>query len=322
MLCSCIHKKRKRQGRVASTKTPISEEDHDLCSFVQIPRRVFSIWRNRTRACLREHNCSSNLRVVVLIRPDEANLAIARGEAVLLLAGLAEDPVRPLPRRRVRAAAAAGVRWAGLVAVAGPAAAVRSAEVRPVSTAPVVRPLVAALVRDVDDVAVPAADAAVCRRGSAAVAVGRWRRLAVGGTGVGIGVRAAVVGRGVLAVPPGAVGRGVGVRAAVVGRRVLTVPASAVRRGIGVGASVVGRRVLAVPASAVRRGVGVRAAVAGRRVLAVPASTVRRGIGVGAAVGGAAAVVVVVAAVAMAVAVREVHGWQMDLSRIGEGNGA
>jgi hypothetical protein len=306
MLCSCIHKKRKRQGRVASTKTPISEEDHDLCSFVQIPRRVFSIWRNRTRACLREHNCSSNLRVVVLIRPDEANLAIARGEAVLLLAGLAEDPVRPLPRRRVRAAAAAGVRWAGLVAVAGPAAAVRSAEVRPVSTAPVVRPLVAALVRDVDDVAVPAA-AAVCRRGGAAV---------------GVGVRAAVVGRGVLAVPPGAVGRGVGVRAAVVGRRVLTVPASAVRRGIGVGASVVGRRVLAVPASAVRRGVGVRAAVAGRRVLAVPASTVRRGIGVGAAVGGAAAVVVVVAAVAMAVAVREVHGWQMDLSRIGEGNGA
>jgi hypothetical protein len=194
-------------------------------------------------------SCSSNLRVVVLIRPDEANLAIARGEAVLILAGLAEDPVRPLPRRRVRAAGvrraglvtvrrSAAVRWAGLVAVARPTAAVRSAEVRPASTAPVVRPLVAALVRDVDDVAVPAAEA-VC-----------WR----GGAAVGVGVRAAVVGRGVLAVPASAVQLRVGVRAAVVGRRVLTVPASAVRRGIGVGAAVVGRRVLAVPASAVRGG--------------------------------------------------------------------
>jgi hypothetical protein len=96
MLCSCIHKRendkrgldqRRRQSPRRITTFAPSSRSREQCFRFGVTESGHVV-----------RSCSSNLRVVVLIRPDEANLAIARGEAVLILAGLAEDPVRPLPR--------------------------------------------------------------------------------------------------------------------------------------------------------------------------------------------------------------------------------
>jgi hypothetical protein len=143
-----------------------------------------------------------HLRIVVAVGAHEADLAVAGGEAVVVLPGLAVDPVRLLPDRR---RAPAAVVRAGLVAVLGPAAAVPATAVvraalvavlgpaAPVRSAAdaVVWPLATDLVPDVDDVAVPAGAAgAVGWRGRAvallSAAVARGRRV----TAVGIPTRA------------------------------------------------------------------------------------------------------------------------------------